>query len=240
MADFPSVAEPTTDAASLRDSVLALKQGYEILTGQRGDGTKAAVTAGNAPSSGLAAPSGFKSGNLATFGAYSTALQDSGVAISADGTFGSNSDTLSPTQKASKTYTDAAVAAAVAAAAFPSGTLMLFQQTAAPTGWTKQTTHNDKALRVVSGTAASGGTNSFSTVMAQTSVGATALSISQIPAHTHSVGLDPSGTFGSGTAAGGSSATASTSTGSQGSGATHTHTITMAIQYVDIIIASKN
>jgi hypothetical protein len=29
------------------------------------------------------------------------------------------------------------------------GTLMLFQQTAAPTGWTKQTTHNDKALRVV-------------------------------------------------------------------------------------------
>ena len=28
---------------------------------------------------------------------------------------------------------------------FPQGTSMLFQQTAAPTGWTKQTTHNDKA-----------------------------------------------------------------------------------------------
>ena len=40
---------------------------------------------------------------------------------------------------------------------FPTGTLMLFQQTAAPTGWTKQTTHDDKALRVVSGTASSGG-----------------------------------------------------------------------------------
>ena len=30
----------------------------------------------------------------------------------------------------------------------PSGTSMLFQQTAAPTGWTKQTTHNDKAIRL--------------------------------------------------------------------------------------------
>ncbi len=48
---------------------------------------------------------------------------------------------------------------------FVSGTLMLFQQTAAPTGWTKQTTHNDKALRVVSGSASSGGTTAFSSVM---------------------------------------------------------------------------
>jgi hypothetical protein len=53
---------------------------------------------------------------------------------------------------------------------FPSGTLMLFQQTAASPFRTKQTTHNDKALRVVSGTASSGGTNAFSTVMAQTVV----------------------------------------------------------------------
>ena len=30
---------------------------------------------------------------------------------------------------------------------FPSGTLMLFQQTSAPTGWTKETTQNDKSLR---------------------------------------------------------------------------------------------
>ena len=48
------------------------------------------------------------------------------------------------------------------------GTRMLFQQTAAPTGWTKDTTHNDKALRIVSGTASSGGTLSFSTVFGKT------------------------------------------------------------------------
>ncbi len=47
-------------------------------------------------------------------------------------------------------------------AAFPSGTKMLFQQTAAPTGWTKVTSGiNNKTLRVVSGTAGSGGTNAF-------------------------------------------------------------------------------
>jgi|32_taG_2_1085360.scaffolds.fasta_scaffold105247_1 hypothetical protein len=50
---------------------------------------------------------------------------------------------------------------------FPSGTRMLFQQTSAPTGWTKDTTSVDnRALRVVSGTAGSGGTNSFTSVFA--------------------------------------------------------------------------
>jgi hypothetical protein len=33
---------------------------------------------------------------------------------------------------------------------------MLFRQTAAPTGWTKVTTYNDYALRIVSGAASTG------------------------------------------------------------------------------------
>ena len=44
----------------------------------------------------------------------------------------------------------------------PAGSLMLFQQSSAPTGWTKQTTHDNKALRVVTGSASSGGSNTFS------------------------------------------------------------------------------
>jgi hypothetical protein len=48
---------------------------------------------------------------------------------------------------------------------FPSGTSMLFQQTSAPTGWTKQTTHNDKALRIISGTVGTGGSVAFSTAL---------------------------------------------------------------------------
>ena len=48
---------------------------------------------------------------------------------------------------------------------FVSGTSMLFLQAAAPTGWTKSTTHNNKALRIVSGTGgASGGTTAFTSV----------------------------------------------------------------------------
>ena len=68
---------------------------------------------------------------------------------------------------------------------------MLFVQTAAPTGWTKSTTHNDKALRIVSGTAGTGGTVAFATAFASKSVagtvGTTALALSQIPSHQHTV-----------------------------------------------------
>ena len=53
------------------------------------------------------------------------------------------------------------------------GSLMLFQQTAAPTSWTKQTTHNNKALRVVTGTAAPGGSTAFTTVFASRTPGGT-------------------------------------------------------------------
>jgi hypothetical protein len=54
--------------------------------------------------------------------------------------------------------------------AFPAGTKMLFQQTAAPTGWTKDTTHDNKALRVVSSTAGSGGSVAFTTAFASQAV----------------------------------------------------------------------
>lgn len=83
----------------------------------------------------------------------------------------------------------------------PSGTRMLFQQTAAPTGWTKDTTQNNKALRIVSGTVGSGGSVDFtaafaskavagtiSSTTATGTVGNTTLSITQIPSHTHGPG----------------------------------------------------
>lgn len=74
-------------------------------------------------------------------------------------------------------------------AEIPSGTAMLFAQTAAPTGWTKSTTHNNKALRIVSGAASSGGSVDFTTAFSSQSVtgtvGGTVLTTSQIPAHRH-------------------------------------------------------
>ena len=77
---------------------------------------------------------------------------------------------------------------------FPSGTKMLFQQAAAPTGWTKDTTHNNKALRVVTGTPGSGGSRTFSDVFQNATVtgtvGNTTLTLDQIPTHTHGI-TDP-------------------------------------------------
>lgn len=137
----------------------------------------------------------------------------------------------------------------------PTGTLMLFQQTAAPTGWTKQTTHDNKALRVVSGTASSGGTTAFTSVFAnQTpsitlsglSAGATTLSTAQMPSHTHPYHSELAG--GSKGASGGYNF-GTTDTGATGGGGSHTHSvsgsgsssaITLNVQYVDLIIASKN
>lgn len=142
--------------------------------------------------------------------------------------------------------------------AFPSGTLMLFQQTAAPTGWTKQTTHNNKALRVVSGTASSGGTTAFTTVFAnQTptinasglSVGAFTLTTAEMPSHTHSTGTSINVTIAGTIPARRSDAGTSTNSGSAGGGGSHTHTlsgsvtssaITLDVQYVDLIIAAKD
>lgn len=82
--------------------------------------------------------------------------------------------------------------------AFTAGTTMLFVQTAAPTGWTKSTAHNDKSLRVVSGTASSGGSSAFSSVFGSRtpggsvsvsgSIGSTTLSTSQMPSHQHTSG----------------------------------------------------
>jgi hypothetical protein len=149
---------------------------------------------------------------------------------------------------------------------FPSGTKMLFQQTAAPTGWTKDTTHNNKALRVVSGTASTGGTVDFttvfstsrdtSTVTATGTVGNTTLTTAQMPSHTHnaSSGVFVTNLFPSNSDWAPNSVTgnlqmnggATASTGSSNShnhsftGTGHFHATNLNVQYVDLIIATKN
>jgi len=68
---------------------------------------------------------------------------------------------------------------------FPSGTKMLFQQSSAPVGWTKSTTHDNKALRVTSGTASSGGNSAFNTVFGKTATNNHTLTAAQMPKHSH-------------------------------------------------------
>lgn len=81
-----------------------------------------------------------------------------------------------------------------------SGSYMIFVQTTAPTGWVQDTTYNDYALKITSGTPGTGGSVNFSSVYASGivptgtisgissstgSTGATTVSEAQIPAHNH-------------------------------------------------------
>jgi hypothetical protein len=136
-----------------------------------------------------------------------------------------------------------------AASPIPAGTAMLFAQTAAPTGWTKSTTHDNKALRVVNGTASSGGTVAFTTAFVSQAVngtvGNTTLTTAQIPAHTHTVRIDTDGAGIGPGALNGVGGDTDEVTSSTGGGGSHTHSFTgtainLAVQYVDVIIATKD
>ncbi|MGB2161698.1 MAG: hypothetical protein ACPHY7_00560 [Gammaproteobacteria bacterium] len=153
--------------------------------------------------------------------------------------------------------------------AIPSGTVMLFQQTAAPTGFTKITTHDNKALRVVNGSVTTGGTNSFTDALnasndtSSTSVtisGSTSshtLTLSQIPSHRHLAGghsefgtgdFVSAGTRNDGNAGGAKRFYTDYQGGGSGhshgngslSGDSHNHTLNLDVEYVDIILASKD
>ena len=73
-----------------------------------------------------------------------------------------------------------------------SGTRMLFQQSTAPVGWTKDVSIDNTALRVTAGTVSSGGTLDFTAAFNSArvpagSVGSTSLNWNQMPVHSHGV-----------------------------------------------------
>lgn len=234
------------------------------------------------------------------------AVAGGGISISADAIAHADTSTQASVNNSGTTFiqdvtldtyghvTGLASATVTIPTAFDSGTAMLFQQTSAPTGWTKSTTHNDKALRVVSGTVSSGGTTAFTTAFGTPSVsgtvgisgapavgnlavsmsgnvavGNTTLSVNTIPSHSHSIAyVTWSNTAGYGNTIGpGTPGTnASRSTGNTGNNGAHGHsashnlagtlngapsvgnlagslssaTASINVQYVDIIIATKD
>jgi hypothetical protein len=69
---------------------------------------------------------------------------------------------------------------------FAAGTKLVFPQATAPTGWTKDTTNNDMALRVVTGTGGGiGGTHNLSTPPSTAHVHAGASHAHSVAAHSH-------------------------------------------------------
>ena len=125
----------------------------------------------------------------------------------------------------------------------PQNSVAVFYQAAAPGGWVQVTTHNNKALRVVSGTGGgfgSGGTagpggQPFSTIFptstrpitgtvtATGTVGDTTLTIQQIPGHTHNAGSSVNVSPGSPGIGGRAVNTNAPATSPTGGGGAHTH-----------------
>jgi hypothetical protein len=140
-------------------------------------------------------------------------------------------------------------------------TYCLFAQAAAPTGWTKQTTHDDKAIRVVSGTPSNGGSVNFSTVFGRTATDSHVLTQAELPSYnlsfTNSAFLTDVAISATGLAvdnSGGSYGTPITvvtalsktygataqNVPTGGSGTGHTHDIDLRVKYVDVLIATRN
>tara|TARA_R110000824_G_scaffold367745_1_gene556968 strand:- start:748 stop:1410 length:663 start_codon:yes stop_codon:yes gene_type:complete len=141
---------------------------------------------------------------------------------------------------------------AIGGAGVPSGTVMVFYQAAAPTGWTKSTSNNDKALRVVSGNGGgTGGTHALSsppslahthsggshdhTIGAHShgnnlSAAAHTLTTSQMPSHTHSISANRNA-YGTskicGSDASGTNFTGSTA--ATGGGGSHSHSMSGSV-----------
>ena len=128
---------------------------------------------------------------------------------------------------------------------------LLFYQSAAPTGWTKNTTAalNDHALKIVTSEAWVGGTqgtSAFSTVFGKTATDSHTLTSAQsgVPAHTHLMTSDgvPQGSSGTGadrnSGTSRSSPTDANTAADAASG--HTHNMDIRVKYLDMIIASKD
>jgi hypothetical protein len=137
----------------------------------------------------------------------------------------------------------------------PTGTVMIFGQTSAPTGFTKLVDQDNAALRLVSGSASTGGSVNFTTAFASQAVSGTVgtsgsftLANANIPSHTH--GITIASNFGGGftIAAGqGDNGNPLFTTGT-GGGGSHSHSggsftgtaINLAVKYVDVIRATKD
>ena len=145
------------------------------------------------------------------------------------------------------------------------GTKTDFFQAAAPTDWTQDTGHNDKQLRVVSGTGGgTGGTQAISSPAHNLSgssnhnlsAGSHTLATPEMPSHTHTQGLyNPGGPYYVNKAKKGSGNGLSnnqSSTGGTGGGGGHVHALSGSITtsisggsitaplYMDVIIAERD
>lgn len=137
----------------------------------------------------------------------------------------------------------AAVEVVAAAGEFETGVNMLFNQATAPTGWTIDTSVNDKVVMFSNGSPQSGGSWTISGI----TVDGHAITISEMPAHTHDWNGEYSNNINAGSAKGTRTNVSTPITdlvASTGGGNTHTHDLTIGSSwrpaYQEIIAATKD
>lgn len=146
-------------------------------------------------------------------------------------------------------YESPATNLASVSAAFASGTRLAFQQTAAPSGWTKDVTIVDNAaLRLITGSVVNRITGqTFTATFANNLVSdGTTLSSSQagVGSHNHAMSNGASPMTNAATSVAGSGAAINTgvssiANASSAASSSHTHTVDLNVNYYDFIIASK-
>lgn len=147
----------------------------------------------------------------------------------------------------------------------PQNTTAVFYQATAPTGWTRNSSHNSKALRVVtSGGGGSGGSSSFPSVFTSYTVSNLTANLpaslepftiteSEMPSHNHGMGAaGQQRRIGGGgeVASGGGYSAFAFNTGNTGSESEHGHPFTatctygysfnISVRYIDVIICRIN
>lgn len=133
------------------------------------------------------------------------------------------------------------------------GKRMLFLEATAPPGWTQDTSINDRVLRIVNSAGGGlGGSWTISGLSASVSVGATTLSVSQMPSHSHTVSFQTvnmtQGTVAVHPTLRQQGSNIDVSTKATGGGGSHTHSASASISsngswrpaYVDVIACTKD
>jgi hypothetical protein len=178
----------TAEAAARTADIAAAKRELETAIGAERSGWKQAI---------LREGEARRTGDEAASAALAAETRARGQAITA----GDNAVRAAAASDvtARLTQVESRLDARIDGAGFPRGTRMLFQQSSAPTGWTRDASHHDKALRVVSGAVGSGGSKGFSATFGRPRVsgsvssrvgGRTAahrLSVAEMPSHSHNV-----------------------------------------------------
>lgn len=147
-----------------------------------------------------------------------------------------------------ETYWYESPASTIAGAAFAAGTRMAFQQTAAPSGWVKDTSFTDNsAVRLTTGsvgsrTSGKGFTTCFANNYASDGTTLTAAQ-SGVGAHTHTVNTSQiyvGGVANFGANNGAPGVNMNTGSSSSAASSAHTHTVDLDVNYYDFIIAEKS